>query len=67
MELQHKVAVITGGAKGIGRETADVFLKNGATVVILDIDDEKAKEAIDQWSSQGFPCHYFKVNTDHFN
>ena len=67
MELQHKVAVITGGAKGIGRETADLFLKNGATVVILDIDDKKAIEAIDQWTSQGFPCYYFKVNTAHYN
>ena len=53
MELQHKVAVITGGAKGIGRETADLFLKNGATVVILDIDDKKAIEAIDPLMREG--------------
>jgi len=37
MEFKNKTAVITGGAKGIGKTIADEFVKNGANVCIIDI------------------------------
>jgi NAD(P)-dependent dehydrogenase (short-subunit alcohol dehydrogenase family) len=46
MRFADKVAIITGGAGGIGRATALRFAREGATVVINDVDDERIAEAV---------------------
>ncbi|MCM1053593.1 MAG: SDR family oxidoreductase [Ruminococcus sp.] len=43
MKLDKKVALVTGGAMGIGKGIVRVFLKHGATVVILDNSEEVSK------------------------
>ena len=42
--LANKVAVITGGGNGIGRATALLFAKQGASIVVADIQEDKAEE-----------------------
>ncbi|MBW1847346.1 MAG: glucose 1-dehydrogenase [Deltaproteobacteria bacterium] len=48
MRMKEKIAIITGGSDGIGKETALLFGREGATVVIADYDAEKGKEVINQ-------------------
>ncbi|KAE9622271.1 hypothetical protein Lal_00036997 [Lupinus albus] len=44
--LEGKIAIVTGGARGIGEATVRVFVKNGAKVVIGDIDDEEGTKVV---------------------
>ena len=51
-DLNNRVAVVTGGAQGFGLAITERFIEAGAKVVIWDIDEGAAKEAIDKVKSQ---------------
>ncbi|MCP4383367.1 MAG: SDR family oxidoreductase [Hyphomicrobiales bacterium] len=53
MLLDNKVAIVTGAARGIGYAIARRFLKEGARVVIADIDDSSGPEAAQELSVLG--------------
>ncbi len=52
-DLQGKVAVITGGASGIGRAVAERAAGEGMKIVLGDIEEGPLKEAVDELSSRG--------------
>ena len=53
IDLQGRVAIVTGGAQGIGYAIAERMLVSGASVMLLDVDSEKLAEAKTGLSSRG--------------
>ena len=53
MRLEDKVALITGAAGGIGRETSLLFAAEGAHVVAVDVNDEGCQETVDLVTAAG--------------
>lgn len=51
--LKDKVAIITGAGRGIGQATAKLFAKEGAKVVVSDIDADPAEETVSQIKDEG--------------
>lgn len=63
--LTNKVAFITGAASGIGLEIAKTFAKEGAKVVITDLNEKGAQDAVHSLKEQGYealalPCDVTK-------
>jgi NAD(P)-dependent dehydrogenase (short-subunit alcohol dehydrogenase family) len=62
--LAGKVAVITGGASGMGRATALRFLEEGASVVVADLNDANGKEFLESAAAAGFAKRVRFARTD---
>jgi 3-hydroxybutyrate dehydrogenase len=57
--LDGKVAVITAGTRSIGREIAETYLREGASVVVNSRSAEKGRVAVEEMSALG-PVHYIQ-------
>jgi len=62
MKLANKVAIITGAGSGFGRASAVLFAKEGAKVVVADINDAGGKETVETIKSNGGEAIF--VHTD---
>ncbi|WP_096187854.1 3-oxoacyl-ACP reductase FabG [Evansella halocellulosilytica] len=66
MRLKDKVAIVTGGAGGIGEQTAKTFGSEGAKVVIADFDEKNGQKAAKHLQESGVESLFVQVNVaDH--
>ncbi len=62
MRLKDEIAFITGSARGIGREIAEVFAREGALVIISDIKAEDCQVTAQELESKGYKADSFACN-----
>jgi len=60
--LINKVAIISGAARGIGKAAAIIFAREGAKVVIADLDDQGALDVVNQIKTDGNEAMYIRTN-----
>lgn len=61
--LEGKVAIVTGGASGIGRQCALTFGREGARVVIGDLDEKRGEEVIAELKAMGAQASFLRTDT----
>ncbi|HWP91777.1 MAG TPA: SDR family oxidoreductase [Thermodesulfobacteriota bacterium] len=62
MRLKYKVAIITGSGSGIGKAAALMFAREGAKVIVADIDEAAAKKTVEEIKIQGGESTFFQVD-----
>jgi 3-oxoacyl-[acyl-carrier protein] reductase len=62
MRLQDKVAIITGAGQGIGRAYANRFAREGAKVVVAEVNDENGRRTVDEVKQAGSEGLYLKTD-----
>jgi 3-hydroxyacyl-CoA dehydrogenase/3-hydroxy-2-methylbutyryl-CoA dehydrogenase len=57
MELNDKVVVVTGGASGLGLACGHFLLQSGAKIAVMDVDDAKGEQLVEELGKQVIYCH----------
>ncbi|WP_163969717.1 SDR family NAD(P)-dependent oxidoreductase [Oceanobacillus halotolerans] len=59
MELQNKVAIVTGGASGQGKATVQLFAEEGASVAFVDVNEQAGKELEESLTNEGYQVVFY--------
>ncbi|MCH7578459.1 MAG: SDR family NAD(P)-dependent oxidoreductase, partial [Chloroflexi bacterium] len=62
MDIEGKVALVTGSGSGIGRATALRLAREGAAVVVADIDEEGGRETVRQIEAAGGRAAFIRAD-----
>ncbi|WP_242917197.1 SDR family NAD(P)-dependent oxidoreductase [Pontibacter liquoris] len=62
-QLENKVAIITGAGSGIGKAAAILFAKEGAKVVISDVNEEHGNGAVEEIKQEGGQAFFFRADS----
>ena len=62
MRFDNKIALVTGGASGIGKATVMEFARCGAIVICADVDEKKAAEVVNEAKQSNFSVEYLPIN-----
>src|SRR5690606_33235190 len=61
-KLDGKVALVTGGASGIGRAIVDAYVREGARVAVVDLSQENGDKAVKEISGQGGEAFFIRAD-----
>ena len=62
MKLENKVAIITGGGSGIGQTSSILFAREGAKIVVVDINEDGGLKTVDKIKSNGGESCFIKTD-----